>query len=176
MYNRFCGVIGIMFLFLFIMAGMSACVQSQTSEIFVYLVRHAEKDTNSVSDPKLTSIGIQRAKDLAFVLKDAGIQHIHSSNFIRTKETVLPLAKMLGIEIQLYDHKNLDNLKTKILQQKGIHLVSGHSNSTPALVELLGGIAGGPIDEETEFDRLYILTLGLDGECTSTLLRYGDHN
>ena len=35
------------------------------------------------------------------------------------------------------------------------HLVVGHSNTTPPLVELFGGDAGPPIDEASEYDRLY---------------------
>ena len=52
-------------------------------------------------------------------------------------------------------------------------LVAGHSNTTPKLVELLGGNPGPPIDEKTEYDRLYVVVLGADGAVTTTLLRYG---
>jgi hypothetical protein len=51
--------------------------------------------------------------------------------------------------------------------------VVGHSDTTPELVGLLGGDPGAPIDEPTEYDRLYVVTLGPDGTVTTVLLRYG---
>jgi len=53
----------------------------------------------------------------------------------------------------------------------GRHLVLGHSNTTPQLVEALGGEPGAPI-EEMEYDRLYIVTL-MDGRTSTVLLRFG---
>jgi 2,3-bisphosphoglycerate-dependent phosphoglycerate mutase len=55
----------------------------------------------------------------------------------------------------------------------GRHLVVGHSDTTPELVGLLGGEPGPAIDEPSEYDRLYIVTIGADGAVTSVLLRYG---
>ncbi len=51
--------------------------------------------------------------------------------------------------------------------------MAGHSNTTPQLVEALGGDPGEPIDENNEFDRLYQVVIGADGSVTTTLLRYG---
>lgn len=147
----------------------------QLFETQVYLIRHAEKDTNSIDDPNLTELGLTRALDLSYLLKDAGIQFIYSTNFRRTQQTVLPLSKEQNLAIEIYDHNNLELLKQLIILRKGVHIVSGHSNSTPALVTLLGGEPGSPIDEKLEFDRLYILNISSDGSCKTTLLRYGPH-
>ena len=54
----------------------------------------------------------------------------------------------------------------------GRHLVVGHSNTTPSVVELLGGDPGSKI-EKTEYDRLYIVTIGADGAVSTLLIRYG---
>ena len=56
----------------------------------------------------------------------------------------------------------------------GRYLVVGHSNTTPDLVNRLGGDPGATIDEESEFDRLYVLVLHPDGSVVTVLLRYGD--
>ena len=37
---------------------------------------------------------------------------------------------------------------------------------------LLGGKPGGEIDEASEYDRLYILTIGNSGEAETVLIRY----
>jgi hypothetical protein len=52
--------------------------------------------------------------------------------------------------------------------------VVGHSNTTPAAVELLGGEPGAEIDEADEYDRLYILTIATSGEVSTVVLRYGE--
>ena len=57
---------------------------------------------------------------------------------------------------------------------KGIIAVSGHSNTTPALVKLLGGEPGVPIEEKTEYDRLYMVVLKNGQAVHSGLLRYGE--
>jgi len=53
------------------------------------------------------------------------------------------------------------------------HLVVGHSATTTQMVESLGGKPGSPINDEGEFDRLYIVTIGADGAVGTILLRYG---
>jgi hypothetical protein len=50
--------------------------------------------------------------------------------------------------------------------------VVGHSNTTTELVTLLGGEPGTEIEESSEYDRLYILTINPSG-VTTLLLRYG---
>jgi hypothetical protein len=39
-------------------------------------------------------------------------------------------------------------------------------------IELLGGEPGFPIDEKSEFDRLYIVTVGASGTVSTVLMRY----
>ncbi|MCH9651577.1 MAG: histidine phosphatase family protein [Deltaproteobacteria bacterium] len=140
----------------------------------VYLVRHAEKTKSHPKDPSLSSVGAQRAAQLALTLRDAGIEHIHSTDFLRTRRTAEPLADRLRLPVELYDPKDLAAVAEKILSTPGRHLVTGHSNTTPQLVELLGGEGGTPIEEFGENDRLYVLLISPTGTVTTLLLRYGD--
>ena len=110
---------------------------------------------------------------MAHTLKSADIQYIHSSDYIRTRDTAAPLAKALGIKVEIYDPRNLKDLADKIKSIGGRHLVVGHSNTTPAMAELLGGNPKGKIDEANEYDRLYSIAISQDGSVQSTLLRYG---
>jgi phosphohistidine phosphatase SixA len=139
----------------------------------IFLVRHAEKMKDS-SDPALTEAGHARSALLAKLLKDAKIEHIHSSNYKRTMQTAAPLAEALNIEVQLYDPRDLPAIALKLRQEGGRHLVVGHSNTTPQLTELLGGEGGTPIVEATEYDRLYFVNLDARGDTSSTMLRFGE--
>ena len=147
--------------------------QTKKKVLTLILLRHAEKVDDS-RDPELSKTGRERAKQLGILMRDTAIQQIHSSDFKRTRDTVAPLAEKRNIEVVKYDPRKLqafaENLKTK----SGVHLIVGHSNTTPELVELLGGVPGDAIDEASEFDRLYILTVPEKGDVITLVLRYGE--
>jgi len=148
--------------------------QEVQDPIVIFLVRHAEKTIVSMEkDSHLTEEGYIRAAELARTLADAEIGYVHSSDYIRTRNTAAPVADLFELEIVLYETSMLLDLADTIKARKGRHLVVGHSNTTPALVEILGGNPGVPIVEETEYDRLYILTI-IDDEVNTVLLRYGE--
>ena len=159
----------------FIIAAMlllSACANTVPTTDTVFLVRHAEK-TAEKNDPGLTEAGKARAVALADRLDGEGITHIHSSDYIRTRDTAAPLANRLGLEVEIYNPRDLPGIAAKLKATPGRHLVVGHSNTTGELTELLGGDGGTPIVEATEYDRLYIVTTA-DGEpVKSYLTRYG---
>ena len=138
----------------------------------IYLVRHAEKTTER-PDPGLTEEGEQRALELVNVLQDKKLTDVHSSDYIRTRETARPSADFFDLEIQLYDAGDLPAMANKLLQLSGNHLVVGHSNTTPQLVELLGGDSVSEIDEASEYDRLYVITIAQDKSVKSQLMRFG---
>ena len=140
--------------------------------LVVFLVRHAEK-VDASDESKLSPAGNSRAEVLATTLHDADIEFVHSTDFIRTRKTALPVATKCGRKVDLYEAGDLPALVEQLKSSGGRHLVVGHSNTTPKLVELLGGEPGSKI-EEKEYDRLYILTIGTDGVASTVLIRYGD--
>ncbi len=141
------------------------------SESVFFLVRHAEKADQS-EDPPLTEAGHARARALAHLLRDAGVDAIFSSDFERCRDTAHPLARDLGLSVTLYDPNKLPELARTLLSSPGRALVVGHSNTTPELAGLLGGDPGPPIPE-TEYDRLYVLHHRPGIGTTTTLLRLG---
>jgi len=142
----------------------------------VVLVRHAEKADEPASDPPLSPEGTARALELSRVLADAGITRIHSTDTRRTRETVAPLAAALGIEVELYESRDLPAMAARLGTLPGRHLVVGHSNTTDALSEAMGGETFGEIVEAWEYDRLYFLTPRGDGDGFGTVLvRFGAH-
>ena len=152
---------------------LTACAQKPSVPgATYYLVRHAEKTAEN-PDPALTEAGEKRAIDLAHRLKDVKLTAIYSTDYTRTRDTAAPAAKAAGLEVQLYNAGALSEFADELLAQKGHILVTGHSNTTPGLSEALGGPAGEPIVEATEYDRLYILER-TDDQITGRIERYGE--
>lgn len=139
-------------------------VHAQTSTYI--LLRHAEKDTTTAgatmmkADPPLTEQGWKRAERLVQVLAAYVPDEIYSTNYIRTRSTVMPLSKKFNKEVQLYDNKYIKEFLEKLLQLKGKTIVVvGHSNTTPRLVNLLIGENRYPDLDERVYDLLWIVTV-----------------
>lgn len=155
-------------------SGGLAGQQGPAGPTVVYLFRHAERADDGTPDPPLSIAGQIRTQTLTRLLLDAGVDHIHTTDLRRTRETVRPLAEALGVEPQVYEPESLSTVAERILSTPGRHAVSGHSNTTPDLVALLGGDPGEPIDEPSEYDRLYILFLTPGQPTLTSLLRFGE--
>ena len=154
----------------------AAWAQATGEPTVVFLVRHAEKAAAPAADPPLTDEGAERARLLAQLLGDAGLDAVLSTDTERTRATAAPTAEAAGRDVGLYDPRRLDELAARLRALAGAGertLVVGHSNTTPELVRLLGGEPGTAIDEPAEYDRLYVLTLPAGGPTTTLLLRYG---
>jgi 2,3-bisphosphoglycerate-dependent phosphoglycerate mutase len=128
------------------------------------LVRHAEKDTTQVgsttmsANPPLNKQGLNRAKKLVKALKSFAIDEIYSTDFLRTKTTVEPLSIKKEIEIKLYNHKQLKQFAAELTaKQNKTIVVAGHSNSTPALVNLIIGKETYPALDESVYNKIYIV-------------------
>lgn len=161
---------------------LAACSDSgpATSEqLTLFLVRHAEKTTES-PDPDLTDYGIRRAEALASQLGDKTLTAVYSTDFIRTQATARPTAALFDLPVTRYDPYDLAGFAAQLKVLSGQVLIVGHSNTTPELVQLLGGDPGAPIDEATEYNRLYVITItarpDAEPHVSSELLRYGPAN
>jgi len=157
---------------LFAVALWSAAATADEGALTVFIVRHAEKADTS-RDAALSNAGRARAKHLARILRDAEIEHVHSTDFKRTRATAAPSAAAFDIKVILYDPRDVQGLVARLRQSKGRHLVVGHTNTIPKTIELLGGDPGFPIDEASEFDRLYIATVGPGASVNTIIMRYG---
>lgn len=133
----------------------------------IYLVRHGEKMAGQ--DPELTPQGQARAQHIAAILHRAGITAIFSTPTVRARQTAAPLAQRTGLTVQLYDPRVPKALVEKVRGLSGAVLVVGHSNTLPELVTLFGGAPGSEILDD-EFDRLYQLLPGADGQVRTILL------
>ena len=111
----------------------------------VYLVRHGEKSTDIPNDPDpaLTPAGRARAEALAAKLASAGVTHIISTQWTRTRETAQPLASRLGLTTQIVPTTVkgfADSTAAAVLRHRGkTILVVGHSNTIASVIAALGG-------------------------------------
>lgn len=155
-----------------LLVATAAPAEASVQTTVLFLVRHAEKAAEPADDPPLTHEGRTRASRLAALLADAGLDAVWSTDYERTRATATPVAERAGLDVGMYDPRDLEGFAAALTERGGRALVVGHSNTTPALVDLLGGDPGPPIDEASEYDRLYVVTL-TSGEPVTTLLRFG---
>jgi len=135
----------------------------------VILVRHAEKDTaQDRNDPPLTELGTKRAEELARLLAKSGVTRLVASEFKRTQATLAPLAQATGVAVETRPAKELEALAAELAAAPAgsVTVVAGHSNTLPALARALGVTldeldASGYLADD-QYDRLFVLTLGLD--------------
>lgn len=151
----------------------SSCKQAVIQPIkTIFLVRHAEKESDGTTDPMLTLEGQKRAELLAKMLADVGVSKIYSSNYNRTKSTAEPLSKLLGVEIVIYDpKKQAELLKTIGESTDSAILIVGHSNSIPQLCNLFLAKEAYQALDESQYDHIFVINKS-GSTMSSYLLKY----
>ncbi|MEN9686902.1 MAG: hypothetical protein RLZZ28_2688 [Bacteroidota bacterium] len=151
-------------------------LNAQTTTIFVF--RHAEKDTSQPgstqmqADPPLSKAGLERALKIPEILKNYRPDSIYSTNFTRTKETARPLLIKFNKSIQLYDPKLLKQFSEQLLLYTGKTIVViGHSNTSPALVNLLIGENRYPNLADSVYNQYWMVTI-TDGKAEAKMLGF----
>jgi 2,3-bisphosphoglycerate-dependent phosphoglycerate mutase len=143
--------------------------------VTVLIVRHAEKGSTPPNDPALSTDGQARAQALVRVVGEANVRAIYATEFARTQQTVQPLATQLGLTITQISASDTDGLVNDILSNhRGeVVFVAGHSNTVPVIIEKLNGGQIPPINE-TEFDKLFVVTVYRLRRAKVVQLRYGN--
>lgn len=154
------------------MASQMGCQPAtQQPDTTLVLVRHAEKANDGTQDPPLDSLGAIRADALAHTLQDIDFSAVYSTAYKRTRETVNQIATTSSLQLTEYDPNEKEFLGRAVAENAGkMLLVSGHSNTVPAMVNQLTGSQLGNL-QEWEYDFLYIITVGSD--TTMQVLHYG---
>lgn len=146
----------IFYLFLFLKNGPLAAQDPEVTT--VVLVRHAEKQDDGTPDPSLSEIGKKRALRLKEIVSQLRPEQFFSTAYKRTRQTLEPAAG--ATPIQVYDPGSQTSFASRLASLKGpTVLVAGHSNTIPALVNLLLGSSVYPALEESQYDRVWILTI-----------------
>ncbi|MGH8028479.1 MAG: SixA phosphatase family protein [Arenimonas sp.] len=145
----------------------------------VVIVRHAEKATDDPRDPTLSETGQARADALASALKGLPIAAAYATQYKRTQLTATPAAHARGIEVTVrpVDKANETTYATDLAHDirrappgRNV-LIVGHSNTVPEMVKALTGIDAAPMGDD-EFDRIYVVTLPVDGPARFVVLKY----
>ena len=144
-------------------------VSDSIAEPIIYLIRHAEQTDQKLTDPPLSDMGHARAEWYGGHFTDLGVATIFSSPYLRTRETAKPLADALGLKIIEYNPRELATFAHELKTLEGIILVSGHSNTTPALVNALVGEERFQQLQHFQFDHIFRVTWADDGEVRVTL-------
>ncbi len=134
----------------------------------IYVVRHAEKATVAAdaparekANPNLSEQGLARAQKLGELLKDIKFEQIWSTGYLRTQQTVTPLATANQVPIQVY-HPHPDSTRAFVLKLasslRGTAIIAGHSNTVDDIVNIIAGqqLIEGDLDESV-YDNLFIL-------------------
>lgn len=177
--NRTLALSGLLFV---LWLGLLGCAASRPTAATpngattVYIVRHAEKDpAPGLPDPVLTPAGEARATVLRETLGRERIAAIFTTNTIRTRTTVAPLAEKLKLSPQVYDARQqsalVERIKTEFAGKKV--LVVGHSNTILETAEALGATRPVPTVADNEFSYLLEVTLPATGAATATVRQYG---
>lgn len=135
---------------------------AQTKKTII-LVRHAEKDTAQAEmsgDPDLSVEGKQRAERLAKIAGKYRPGAVFSSDTKRTRQTAEPTAKRRHVEIQIYDPRKQDDLVKQMMASKTKRfLIVGHSNTIPALVNVLTKKDLFKDLDDNEYGTIYLLRI-----------------
>ncbi|MDX1443356.1 MAG: histidine phosphatase family protein [Gammaproteobacteria bacterium] len=132
----------------------------ETGPVLV-ITRHAEKQQGD--DPCLTREGQQRAARLAALLENMPVKSLLSTDYCRTRETLDPLARQAGLDIQTYSPMDGEALRSRLFDgRNGAVVVSAHSNTLPELLAQLG--AEVPKISESEYGNLYVVTFNKEGK------------
>ncbi|GGD58502.1 SixA phosphatase family protein [Lacimicrobium alkaliphilum] len=127
------------------------------AEYDLYLLRHAQKQDDGSKNPLLTDNGRQQAQRLARLLQHADIHRIYSTDYRRTRETVSALSQRIDVKVVHYDPSRLDEFAVNLKQRGETAVIVGHSNTTPQLIEILGGQADAM--DESDYGDLYQLQM-----------------
>ncbi|OEK04638.1 phosphoglycerate mutase family protein [Roseivirga misakiensis] len=151
----------------------SAQLVAQNEVTTFILIRHAEKSNDDPRDPNLSEEGVKRAQALKEMLREADIAALYSSPYKRTKSTVQPIAEAKGLTINTYDPRSAAFLEDIMKEHRGKTIViSGHSNTTPNVVNALIGKDQFKQLSESDYSKIFIVSVTEIGKGTATVLSY----
>jgi broad specificity phosphatase PhoE len=167
-------------IFLLVTLGLAWFFNSQATTTILF-VRHAEVDPPTIgagnADPSLSARGRARARLLADFVQDvdvvAGIDAVYATKFKRTQQTAAPIAKRLGLKVDIADpHKVTEFMNRVLRKHKGqIVLIVADSDTIAPMIEELHGskhVKIGPMD----YDDLYIVTVPWFAKVKTLRLHY----
>ncbi len=163
-----------LFLFTIVLAAV-ACRPAAPVTSTIILVRHAERPPGA--DPDLNAEGQARAESLAVALARTTVDGILTTQFKRTAQTAIPLARAKNITPVVVQAAGPESAHTnavvRALQayagKTAVYI--GHSNTVPSVIQGLGLAPVAAIPDSVH-SRLYIVRRR-GAELELTIVRYG---
>ncbi len=121
-------------------------VQAAHAEGVVFLVRHAEKSLEVEGDSApLLHEGVDRARTLARMLADAGIEELITTDALRSRQTGAPFAEATGLKPQVMTRDDQVAFAGRLREKPDgkDRLIVGHTRNIPRILQALGGPGGG---------------------------------
>jgi broad specificity phosphatase PhoE len=166
----------------FLLAMLASCAAGSapkpdsTAVTRVFIVRHAEKDlTPGLTDPSLTPAGQLRAEALRDTLRKYPVAALYTTDTLRTRATLAPLAASVKLEPKVYDAKQPALLVQRLREQhRGQTIVVvGHANTLLTLIDALGAPRPVPTLSDADYDYLFEVTLPAKGPASARASHYG---
>lgn len=125
----------------------------------VFVVRHAEKASQTEKDPVLSLSGEDRALKLTTFLRSVPIDAIFVTELKRTQMTAQPLADLRGKKPTVVKADDVAGLIAQIraLPADAVVIVVAHSNTIPLIVQGLG-IAEKVAVRDDQYGRIFLIT------------------
>jgi 2,3-bisphosphoglycerate-dependent phosphoglycerate mutase len=141
----------------------------------VYIVRHADKAGGGGSDPQLSPAGLQRAKTLAYILKQDKVKAVFVTQFQRSRQTGEPTALDSGVPLLEYSDANAVADLILVNHEGQRVLVVAHSDTVKVVAARLTASLAVPAANilDHQYDRFYVVHRnGPKGQLDR--LRYGE--
>lgn len=147
------------------------------AEGVVFLVRHAEKSLEVEGDSApLLAAGVERAKTLARMLADAGIEELVTTDALRSRQTGAPFAERTGLQPQVTTRDGQVALAARLREKPDgkDRLIVGHTRNIPRILEALGVPGGGQVklNAEVDYDHMFVVQLYPNRPASMVRLRF----
>ncbi len=147
------------------------------AEGVVFLTRHAEKSLVVPGDAApLLPEGSARARTLARMLVDAGIDELITTDALRSRQTGEPFAAVSGLQPQVMtrDEQVAFAARLRAKPDDRDRLMVGHTRNIPRILDALGVPGGGQmaLNPDTDYDNLFVVQMYPDRPATMVRLRY----
>jgi phosphohistidine phosphatase SixA len=138
----------------------------------IVLVRHAEKVDES-KDAALSEAGLARAERLQKMLSSISFDAAYTTPYQRTRNTIKKIAEDRLLSTQEYSPDTLWLFSQRIIKAPETRIIiSGHSNTTPELINHWLGREVYPPIEHTEYSQVYLITLRDEKVLSHVVLHY----
>lgn len=143
----------------------------------VFVTRHAEKNLDVAGDAApLLPMGEARARTLAGMLADAGIEELITTDALRSRQTGAPFAERTGLKPQVMTREDEVTLASRLRASPDDkdRLIVAHTRNIPRILEALGVPDGGKVtlNADTDYDNLFVVQLYPDRPASMVRLHY----